>query len=219
MLFDPSNFHHSARFTVSNIYKLIDKWEWTDEEKNTFKQQIFTQITEMAKTLGLAIGAIRAVISENSEVSLVFDIDTLDGKRFTLSYVEAQAYFSEGTFNTINLLVIFFFIANAEPCTVLIDEFDGSLHHKLSEALLTFIRQIKKDSLGSQVLITTHDILLLDKGFRRDSIFVLEKDDKHSSVITRADAFSIRKDAKLSLKYLNNEFGALPKILSEPNNG
>jgi AAA15 family ATPase/GTPase len=94
-----------------------------------------------------------------------------------------------------------------------IDEYDGPLHNKLSVGILDLIKDTE-NTLPNQMIMTTHDILLLDHQFRRDSIFILSKDENLSTVINKASDYSVRKDAKLSLKYLNNEFGSLPNILS-----
>ena len=180
--------------------------------------ELMNDIVLVIQKLDLPLARIVASESEDSSLLLSFVPVTLAGKEFKLSYEEAREYYSEGTFNTINMVITLkvMLLINA---TILIDEFDGNLHHKLSHAVLEFIRASRGDESQTQVIMSTHDILLLDSGFRRDGIFMLQKDQEQSAVITRADEFSVRKDAKLSVKYLNNEFGALPNILSDSKHG
>lgn len=130
-----------------------------------------------------------------------------------LSIDDASDFFSKGSFAII-IMVIFFLITDLpdEDITFIVDEYDGSLHHKLSLEMMSLL--FKASSKIRQTIIATHDILLLDSGFRRDSIFFVEKSDDFSSHISRLSDFPIRKDAKISNKYLSSEFGALPKLLS-----
>ena len=140
--------------------------------------------------------------SENSQIEL------------TLS--EAKDYFSSGTYSALSLILLLL-MCNLGNTTLLIDEYDGNLHHKLSKAILDFIRLRNEDGNGSitQTVMTTHDIMLVDYGFRRDSILVLKKDNNFSTVIKKISEFSLRKDAKISAKYLSDEFGFLPNIIGE----
>lgn len=136
-----------------------------------------------------------------------------DGKAFDLSIDDAATFFSRGSF-TVIIMVIFFIVTDIPSgnITFIVDEYDGSLHHKLSLEVMSLLFKTQSDV--RQTIIATHDILLLDSGFRRDSIFFVDKGNDFVSHITRLSDFPIRKEAKISSKYLSSEFGALPKIIS-----
>jgi AAA15 family ATPase/GTPase len=212
LLLNPSSINKHSKLAVAQIFNFIEK---VHPNKNIeLQNQALNNIADKARQLDLPLERIIANTAEEGGLQLSFKPKAFNDVNIILSFEEAREYFSEATFNTINLLMIleFFILGNL---TLIIDEFDSSLHHKLSEAMIDLIRQSKREDNRSQVLMSTHNILLLDSGFRRDSIFVLKKDSEHATQITRADKFAVRKDAKLSLKYLNNEFGALPNIMSD----
>ncbi|SUB90138.1 AAA family ATPase [Photobacterium damselae] len=134
-------------------------------------------------------------------------------KAYTIS--EAEEFFSEGTYNALCLLLVVSLLKGSGKI-LLLDEIDGTFHHKLTQAL---IDKIRHDQSEMQLIVATHDVLLLDYKFRRDAVFAVTKNNELMSEIERASEFSIRKDAKLSSKYFSDEFGALPRIISSNNVG
>lgn len=179
-------------------------------------KNVFPTVTNVLQSLDLPIEEVTFKKAEDQSYYITITPKTLSIKKNSLNMSDSNNYFSEGTFNAITL-VISICLMPYSNILYLFDEYDASLHHKLSVGLLKFIR----DSINrnkNQIIISTHDLTLLDQGFRRDSIFILSKDDNLSTKISRVADFSIRKDAKVSLKYLNNEFGALPKIFEGVSN-
>jgi AAA15 family ATPase/GTPase len=210
LLYDPETGNSDSIEAMQTLFNNFEN-EKQDFE-NESQQRTLQRITNIAKQLDLPLKNIESHTSEDGRFYLTFIPTTKNDVDLKLSLAEAEDYFSLGTFNTINMIMILEFLSHYRS-TILIDEYDGNLHHKLSLGILDLIRQSNKDSGYSQMIMSTHDIMLLDNNFRRDSIFILNKDEDYSTVITRASEFAVRKDAKLSLKYLNNEFGALPAIL------
>ena len=174
---------------------------------------MMTNINSVLKSLDLPIKDVIYKLSEEGTPFLTVIPKTLSDSDLKLTMSEAKDFFSEGTFNTLNIIIIIELFSSGNT-TLLIDEYDGTLHHKLSLGVLDLIRS-KDKRFASQMIMSTHDILLIDKDFRRDAIFIFRKCNELSTQITRVSDYSVRKDAKLSLKYLNEEFGMLPKIVSE----
>ena len=99
--------------------------------------------------------------------------------------------------------------------TLVIDEFDSSLHFKLTRALVSlFNNDLNKNA---QLLFTAHDITLLDckKLFRKDQIWFADKDSDGAYLYSLADFTSlddhIRSDTDMMEKYSQGKFGALPE--------
>ncbi len=99
--------------------------------------------------------------------------------------------------------------------TFVIDELDRSLHTLLSRQLLaSYLADCGPDS-RSQLLITTHDVLLMDQDLmRRDEMWVAERDaDGSSELIAFSDYKEIRNDKDIRKSYLQGRLGGIPKIL------
>ncbi len=99
---------------------------------------------------------------------------------------------------------------------LIIDEFGTSLHTQLSVELLKLFHSTM-NTLGAQLIITTHDTNLLRKDLlRRDQIWFAEKSpegasDLYSLVEYKINqANSVRNDASFSKDYLLGRYGAIP---------
>ena len=95
--------------------------------------------------------------------------------------------------------------------TVLIDEFDRSLHPKLTKLFFEIFYSFKTSK--AQLIATTHEVTLLDLNLvRRDEIFFIEKDNDSSSKLFSLSKFKERYDKKINKAYLLGRYGGVPKI-------
>lgn len=99
---------------------------------------------------------------------------------------------------------------------LVIDEFGTSLHTQLSVELLKLFYSVM-NTLGAQLIITTHDTNLLRKDLlRRDQIWFAEKSSEGASDLYSLveykinQANSVRNDASFSKDYLLGRYGAIP---------
>ena len=99
---------------------------------------------------------------------------------------------------------------------LVIDEFGASLHTQLSVELLKLFYSVM-NTLGAQLVITTHDTNLLRKDLlRRDQIWFAEKSSEGASDLYSLveykinQANSVRNDASFSKDYLLGRYGAIP---------
>lgn len=97
-----------------------------------------------------------------------------------------------------------------ENTVLLCDELEHSLHPMLLEAFLEIFYSIPNNK--TQLIFTTHNTLLLNaKLFRRDQIWLTEKNRVGSTTLTGLDEFKgTRKGALLGKHYLEGRFGAIP---------
>ncbi len=179
------------------------------------KQNVFNIITQNLNHMGIPIKEISIEEIEGEEI-LTFYLECSDGELLRIKKTDAFNFFSRGTLDTI-FFVSFLTLSSSSGISLSVDEIDGAIHYKLANEIVELIRTSARLSIEygapTQVFFTTHNIHLLDEKMRRDEIFIITKDEEQSSVISRGSDFSVRKQAKLSAKYLNNEFGGLPKFL------
>lgn len=93
----------------------------------------------------------------------------------------------------------------------IIDELESSLHPLLVQRLLEMFHDPNVNTKGAQLIFTTHNTLLLDQSmFRRDQIWMVEKDSHQATNLVPLTDFQIRKDLSLEKAYLQGRFGAIP---------
>jgi len=99
---------------------------------------------------------------------------------------------------------------------IVIDEFERSLHPLISSYLISLFHDPKINTKGAQLIIATHDTnLLSSNAFRRDQIWIVEKDQTGASeIFSLADVNGILKDAPYEKWYLSGRMGGVPAIQS-----
>ncbi len=99
---------------------------------------------------------------------------------------------------------------------IVIDEFERSLHPLISSYLINLFHDPKINTKGAQLIIATHDTnLLSSNAFRRDQIWIVEKDQTGASeLFSLADVNGILKDAPYEKWYLSGRMGGIPAIQS-----
>jgi len=96
-----------------------------------------------------------------------------------------------------------------------IDEVDRSLHTLLTRRLLeAYLASCSADT-RSQLLLTTHDVLLMDQQLlRRDEMWVAErKPSGASTLVSFAEFKDVRYDKDIRKSYLQGRLGGIPRIL------
>lgn len=98
----------------------------------------------------------------------------------------------------------------------IIDELDRSLHSKLTYGIFELFLKLAKNN-ESQLIVTTHESLLLDlELLRRDEIWFVERS-KNQSRLYSLDEFKVRNDKIVSKDYLLGRYGAIPIFKSFKN--
>ncbi|MCG5261309.1 ATP-binding protein [Cupriavidus gilardii] len=98
--------------------------------------------------------------------------------------------------------------------TLVIDELDTSLHTLLVRELVRMFHRPEINTGGAQLIFTTHDTSLLDAPdlFRRDQIWLVEKDNEQASNLIALAEFSPRKNEALERGYLIGRYGGIPFV-------
>ena len=96
---------------------------------------------------------------------------------------------------------------------IVIDELDASLHPWVMKALVTLFNDSDSNPHNAQLIFNTHDVSLFDHSiFRRDQIWLIEKDRGGASHLYPLLKFSPRKNEALTKGYLQGRYGAIPFI-------
>lgn len=122
---------------------------------------------------------------------------------------------SDGSQRVIDLLPAFLDLSAEESKKVyVIDEVDRSLHTQLTRRLLEGYLTICSPSTRSQLLFTTHDVLLMDQALlRRDEMWVAERDDTgHSTLTSFSEYKDVRYDKDIRKSYLQGRLGGIPRL-------
>lgn len=94
---------------------------------------------------------------------------------------------------------------------LVVDELDSSLHTLLVRQLVSLFHSSETNPLGAQLIFSTHDTALLDTElFRRDQIWLTEKDDHQATRLYPLTDFSPRKGEAIERGYLAGRYGGIP---------
>ncbi len=125
-------------------------------------------------------------------------------------------YESDGSQRVIDLLPAFLDLSAENSKKVyVIDEVDRSLHTLLTRRLLDAYLSNCSPESRSQLLLTTHDVLLMDQQLlRRDEMWVAERDSSGASkMISFSEYKDVRYDKDIRKSYLQGRLGGIPRIL------
>ena len=127
-------------------------------------------------------------------------------------YDLSEKYESNGTIRFMGLAVILYFLLKTNRF-VPIDEVETSIHYEL---LAYFIKVFLANSNGtSQLLLTTHDINLLNEDFiRRDTIWFTDKDEGGGTKIVRLSSLKLHKNLSPYNAYKQGKLVKLPFLAS-----
>lgn len=136
---------------------------------------------------------------------------------------------ADGTKRLIELLPALLALAEkSSKKTFVIDEIDRSLHSLLTLRLLQAFLSTCSENSRSQLLFTTHDLLVMDQRIlRRDEMWLAERDQGGNSRLTSLREFKdTRSDKDIRKSYVQGRMGGIPNslwagedLLTEPESG
>ena len=97
---------------------------------------------------------------------------------------------------------------------MVVDEVDASLHPQLTGRLINLFRDPETNPGSAQLLLTTHDVTLLDEEtLSRDEIWFVEKEpDSGATRLYPLTDFHPRKNENTEGRYLAGGYGAIPML-------
>ena len=123
---------------------------------------------------------------------------------------------SDGTQRIIDLLPAFLDLSAQTPQLVyIIDEIERSLHPLLIRQLLEEYLSNCSTETRSQLLLTTHNVMLMDQQLlRRDEMWVTERNKSGvSSLFSFSEYKDVRYDKDIRKSYLQGRMGGIPRIM------
>lgn len=132
-------------------------------------------------------------LKHHDEIKEIFELkDESDGTKRLLDFIPLIRKFSQ-------------------DFTILIDEFDRSLHPKLTRQFFELFYKLNDEDSKTQLIVTTHESTLLDLDLiRRDEIWFVEKDNNGASKTFSLNEFNVRYDSKINKAYMLGRYGAIP---------
>ena len=122
---------------------------------------------------------------------------------------------SDGSLRVIDLLPAFIDLsAQVSQRVYIIDEIDRSLHPLLIRQLLETYLDSCSEETRTQLLLTTHNVMLMDQQLlRRDEMWAAERDESGvSSLFSFSEYKDVRYDKDIRKSYLQGRMGGIPRI-------
>jgi AAA15 family ATPase/GTPase len=202
------------------VYQANNLWlmrKFSDPSKNSV--YIEKTLTEAAARFGINSNTLGYVIGENKEAQLFSILDKGESSVF----VSAELFESYGTIRFVNLFPLIA-IALKMGCTLVVDEFDASIHPM---ALMNLINIFHNDEINvnrAQLIFDTHNPIFLNGNlYRRDEIKFVERDDEthFSTHYSLSDfgtigKYSVRKSQDYMKHYFVDRYGAIRNIDFSP---
>ena len=109
------------------------------------------------------------------------------------------------------LEMIPFFMASVEGQTVVIDEMDTGIHDLLVDTLLESLY----DAVRGQIIITTHNTMLLESGLPKDCMYIFNVDENADKELLPISEFEERIHPNLNIRkrYLKGMYGGIPMMM------
>ncbi|XBG90746.1 ATP-binding protein [Enterococcus cecorum] len=185
--------------------------ELLEDEENKLRLLSFLKLADMnivdvEPVFDLVDG--KAKMSQLYVVYNKYDQDHLLVGKERISY----ALESVGTQKLITLALHLLF--NKQGKVFILDEFDDAFHQELSLSLVQLFNAMED---GSQFILTTHDLQLMDNQLRKDQIYFINKNYRGESRLYSLfdfaeDTKGSRSDITYYRRYLKGLFGGIPNI-------
>ena len=161
------------------------------------------------QTKGLMLAAGNEVMNE-IELFLIHDIEgedlTPEDKKFPIQMESA---------GTVRFLALIGPVLDAltHGKTLVVDEFGSRLHCMLTKWIVEMFGDSRQNTGGGQLIFNTHSTYLMDQDiFRRDQIYLVNKNEIGESELFSISDFGERKDKVILASYLDGKYGARPFI-------
>ncbi len=119
---------------------------------------------------------------------------------------------SAGTIRLYNLLGPLWQVIESGAC-VAIDEIDASMHPLLVRAVLGLLHDPLVNVNGSQAIVTSHDVSLLNQSIlRRDQIWMTEKNTQSATTLVPLTDYGPKQKDSIQRGYLAGRYGGIPVL-------
>ena len=194
----------TRKITVEEMGKMIPAEVVQSIFAHLKAQMQMTNLPSIQMTWRVEGGFFNIRIRENSEPEITTLVLKHGKSVFDFNFSEE----SDGTKRLFDLIDML--LTDRPDAVFVVDELERSLHPKLTEHFLVLFMEAH-EGIRMQLVFTTHEDTIMDQSlFRRDEIWLVERDADNASKIYSLDRFKERYDKKLSKAYLEGRYGAIP---------
>ena len=204
-----ANIHIANGYHSRMINQLWDEFrDWLAEDES--------RRNKLMKLLAFADLGIKAFKIDVKETSLQKVLLTHESYRGAQRVEDIDFSFDNESYGTRQLFIlggkILQSLESGSP--LFVDEMDTGFHSYISSFILDIFRDKEINKKNAQLILTTHDINLLNEDkLRRDQIWFTEKSERGTSDLYSLSDFSgVREDTPFAKWYMANKFGAVPSI-------
>ncbi|HOM01573.1 MAG TPA: ATP-binding protein [Acetivibrio sp.] len=196
----------------SNSMRLIRKF--SDPRKKSV--YIEKTLNEAASCFGINSNALGYLVNdENNEATLLSLFNNAEKN----AAVPAELFESYGTIRFINLFPLLA-IALKNGCTLVVDEFDASIHPMALMNIINIFHNNEINIHNAQLIFNTHNPIFLNSNlYRRDEIKFVERDEEtyfssHYSLsdFGTAGKSGVRKNEDYMKNYFIDRYGAIKDV-------
>ena len=123
---------------------------------------------------------------------------------------------SDGTKRLFDLFPAFIKLSDPKnKSTIIIDEIDRSLHTLMTRKIISLYLESCKETSRTQLITTTHDLMLIDRNILRlDEMWLAERDKYGRTFLSAMSDFEeANNDKNLCLSYLQGRMGGIPQLV------
>ena len=199
-------FQYFSRNVMEMLYPRMSIMEYFKKQlNNSSEESIKSFLLQVLKASDFNI--VDFYMSKKDEVESEEDLifkHTGDGGEFTLN----EELESAGTKRFLGMATILYKLIH-QNCFLPIDEIETSIHYELFSYFIKVFLANSEES--SQLLMTTHDINLLDEDFiRRDVVWFTVKNENGATFIKRLSASGLHKTMSVYNAYRQGKLVKLP---------
>lgn len=174
-----------------------------DELQLDVAEKVFTQFFTAINSNIKRVYYKRAYTDQQIDYQLFFE-------KFVAGTYRNIPFSMESTGNHQLLRVLCYTLCACLGGIVIIDEADSGIHDVLFQKMILEIASL----IDGQLIITTHNTMLMESDLPRDSIYMISEENPGSKVIRCISDYEKRTYVSNNIrnKYLNNEYGGLPEV-------
>ncbi|WP_235889592.1 AAA family ATPase [Flavobacterium restrictum] len=199
MLVFPTHFFHSENFN-----KVVSEF-------------IFNNLEDHGQVLKLSKSLIQKIDTQ------VVDFEEHEGEIKTIhlndKFERIEFEFSDESSGTQRIISFspLIFVGLKLGWTIVVDEFERSLHPEIAQYILHLFNDPEVNTKGAQFIFATHDTTLLspENKLRRDQINLVEKNEKGETEMFAVSDIKGIREGNYEKWYLEGRLGAVPHIARE----
>lgn len=204
--------NHFDLLFVDNENKIVSKYKQSLTLKLLKQSHYKSEILKLLNTADFGIKEILVEDSNETDIFIVRSITDENGNNRD-ALMSMRNHESQGTRNFFKIVGLVI-LALENGLTIVLDEFEASLHPILAKKIVEMFHSPKLNKKGAQLIFATHDTNLLNANLlRRDQIFFTEKNKKNETELySLYDFKGVRNDASYEKDYIKGKYGAIPFV-------